>query len=65
MADVYGRIRTAVRKAGSQRAFAQQVGVSDAFVSGVLNGARPPTDAILRQVGIKRVVNFYEVQAND
>jgi DNA-binding transcriptional regulator YdaS (Cro superfamily) len=60
-ADVYGRIRNTVRAAGSQRAFAKQLGVSEAFISAVISGVRPPTEPILRAVKLKRVVKYEEV----
>ncbi|MFC0410993.1 hypothetical protein [Roseomonas elaeocarpi] len=61
LAAVYLRIGKAVEAAGSQRAYADSLGVSSSFVSQVLNGKKPPTDAMLTSIGVKRVVNFVEV----
>ena len=59
-ADVYGRIRRAISLAGSQKAFAEGLGVTPAFVNQVLNAKRPVPDAMLRRVGLKRVTRYVE-----
>ena len=58
LADIYGAIRRACRDAGSQAAFAERSGLSQAFVSNVLNGRKPPSDALLAAVGWRRRTGF-------
>lgn len=52
--DVFRLIRVACGKAGSQRAWAYQHGLSPQFVSDVLNAKCLPTDIILAAVGLAR-----------
>ena len=56
LADVYGAIRRACREAGSQAEFADRAGLSQAYVSNVLNGRKPPSDALLAAIGWRRRV---------
>lgn len=59
-AEVFGRIRRAIRLAGSQRKFAESVGISQPFLSQMLNCQRPVSDRLLRHVGLRRVVTYVE-----
>lgn len=43
---------------GGQKPLAAKLGVSDTFLSDVLNGKREPTDAILLPLGLQRVVIY-------
>ncbi len=58
LVDVYGLIRRACREAGSQQAWALEIGVSPAYVSAVLNGTKPPSDALLAALGVRRTVIY-------
>lgn len=44
--------------AGSQKAWAQENGISPQFVCDVLQGRRAPTDRLARALGYRRVVSF-------
>lgn len=61
IAQFYEALRDAVRKAGSQVAFATQAGVSPAYVSDVLNARRDPGDSILKAVGLKKVIRYKRI----
>jgi transcriptional regulator with XRE-family HTH domain len=41
---------------GKQKAFAKSMGVSSAFVSSVMNGKKPPSDQMLKQIGFSKEV---------
>lgn len=53
--EVRERLRAAIRDAGTQKAWAEQAGVSAAYVNDVLKGARRPGEAILRALGLARL----------
>lgn len=68
-AEVFGRavdadsllahIRSKIAfKFKTQKAFAQQAGVSSSFVSSILNGNKPVPDWMLEQCGIVRIVSY-------
>jgi transcriptional regulator with XRE-family HTH domain len=54
-ADLGPRLRAAIAAAGSQEAFARQVGVAPSFISEVVGGRRNFTDRILAAMGLRRV----------
>lgn len=54
--DPVEALKRAVEDAGSQNALARKIGVSQAYLSQVLSGARPPSDTLLGALGLKRVV---------
>jgi DNA-binding transcriptional regulator YdaS (Cro superfamily) len=54
--DVFATIKQMIDAAGSQAAFARQVGVTPQYVSSVLNAQRPASDALLAAVGLRRVI---------
>ncbi|MCK8788228.1 helix-turn-helix transcriptional regulator, partial [Roseomonas sp. NAR14] len=58
--DVAGRLRSAVRAAGSQKAFAAQVGISQQYLCDVLAARREPGPTLLAAVGVRRVVQYVE-----
>ena len=58
LAEVFGAIRAACRAAGSQSAWAASIGVSPQYLSDVLNCRRDPGGAILRALGLRRVVTY-------
>jgi DNA-binding transcriptional regulator YdaS (Cro superfamily) len=54
--EVFATIKRMIDVAGSQAAFARQVGVTPQYVSSVLNAQRPASDALLAAVGLRRIV---------
>lgn len=60
--DVYTILRNKCKEAGGQSAFAKQHGVSVAYVSDVINGRKDPGPALLRAIGVKRVVTYEVVK---
>lgn len=59
MTDALEVIRRAVEKAGSQKAFAKANGLSEPYVSDVMNGRRDPGPRILEAVGLERYVGYH------
>lgn len=60
--DVMDRLRTAVQAAGSQKAYAEKIGVSQSYLSDVLIGNRSPGEKILIVLGLEAVVMYREKQ---
>jgi hypothetical protein len=56
--EVRALLRAATQRAGSQKAWADEHGVSGAYVNDVLRGRRDPGDAILKALGLKRMVTY-------
>jgi len=56
--EVCRRLSVACKAAGSQRAWAEQHGVSAAYVSDVINALRPPGQSVLDALGLVRVVRY-------
>lgn len=52
-------LRRRITAAGSQKAYAGQLGVSPAYLNDVLHGRRDPGDAILRPLGLERHTTTY------
>lgn len=52
------RLRAAIAAAGSQREWAQQYGISQSYVSEALKGTRGIGEAILRALGLERVIVY-------
>lgn len=52
-----------IERAGSQRAAAQQLGVSAQYLCDVLKGRRAPGSKILEPLGLKRVVGYASEKA--
>ena len=59
---VFAMLRDAIKHAGGQRQFAEQAGVSQAHVSQVMASVRQPGPALLRALGMRRVVRFERVR---
>jgi hypothetical protein len=61
-AGISGALRTKIRASGSQKAIAEQAGVSEQYLSAVLSG-KEPSQAILNVIGVrktvKRVVTYH------
>jgi DNA-binding transcriptional regulator YdaS (Cro superfamily) len=51
-----------VKRAGSQRLAAQQLGVSDAYLCDVKKGRRDPGPKLLTALGLRRVVEYERAQ---
>lgn len=56
--EVYQRLRDAIDRAGGQRSFARQIGVTPSYINDVVNKRRLMSDRILAAIGIKRVVTY-------
>lgn len=63
MAHALARLETAIAEAGSARAWATRVGVSDVYVSDVRRGIRPPGPSVLQALGLQRVVSYRDEEA--
>ncbi len=68
MAEERGRVmlqnalKDAVRKAGSQKAFADSIGLSASYISDVLNFRREPGERLMDAVGWARSISYYKVK---
>lgn len=62
LVDVYGLLRTACRRAGSQAAWGAQHGISPSFLSAVLNAQRSPSPAMLKALGLRQVVRYARIE---
>lgn len=56
--DAVEALRDAVKKAGTQTAFAKQHQISIAYVNDVLQGRREPGDKILVALGLEKAVTY-------
>lgn len=56
--ELIERLRDAVNRAGSQKDFAQQHGISEQYLSDVLRSRREPGQKILDALGVERVVRY-------
>lgn len=54
--DVRALLQTRVEAAGSQRALAKAIGVSEVFIHQVLYGKRPPSEMILDFLHLERTI---------
>lgn len=55
------RLRAYVRSAGSQKSAALSLGVSQQYLSDVLNGRRGITPRVLAQLGLRRVERYERI----
>ena len=60
--EVMDRLRAAVAAAGSQKAYAEQIGVSQTYLSDVLTGNRAPGEKILTALSLEAVMMYQEKQ---
>jgi len=59
--DVLAALNIECRKPGGQSAFARRAGVSEAYISQVVNGQKSPSPSILRALGFRKtIVEIYE-----
>jgi predicted transcriptional regulator len=56
--EVVGLMAKECKKLGSQSAFAEECGVTRAFVSAVIKGNQAPTGSILKRFGLEKVVMY-------
>lgn len=55
-------LRAFVREAGTQKAAAIQLGISGMYVSDIVNGRRPISDAVAQKLGYRRSWRFEYTQ---
>jgi len=53
-------IVTAAKNAGSQKALAQEWGISEQYLSDILKGRREPGNKVLKQLGLVKMVVYRE-----
>jgi ribosome-binding protein aMBF1 (putative translation factor) len=58
--DTMRRLERAIARDGSQRKFAQRIGMSAAFINRVVRGHDKPSIRILRELGLMREVTIKE-----
>lgn len=56
--NIIKAIQKEAKRAGSQKALADELGVSDTYLSDVINGRKEPGDAILVPLGWERIVTY-------
>ena len=56
--QVYRHLLEAIKRAGGQRPFAQQIGVTPSYINDIVNKRRLLSDRILATIGIERIVTF-------
>lgn len=60
-ARVLNMVRIGIQVAGSQKAYAKRVGLSESYLSDVLNGRRDISPRILKHLGLERVVYYKRI----
>lgn len=63
LADVYAQMRSECAAAGGQRAWSNKHGISEQYVSDVMNARHDPGEKILTALGLRRVVTFERIKA--
>ena len=63
--DVLTTLRREVKAAGSQKALAERLGVSNTYLCDVLAGRRDPGDKILVPLGVEKVVTYRRRHSGD
>ena len=56
--DVLALLRKEADAVGSQKELAAKLGVTAQYVSDVLNGRREPGEAILKPLGLRKVISY-------
>lgn len=56
--DIITEIRRAATKAGTQKALAARLGVSESYIADILNGRKDPGESVLEPLGFERVVTY-------
>lgn len=62
--DVRKMLRKACDAAGSQKAWAEQAGVTPQYVQDVLSARREPAERICAALGVERVTTYRRVRRN-
>ena len=57
------KLRQWAKQRGSQRTLARELGVSEAYLSDVINGRRDPGRKLLKALGLERVVDYRPTKA--
>ena len=60
-ARVLNMVRIGIQAEGSQKAYAKRVGLSESYLSDVLNRRRDISPRILKHLGLERVVYYRRV----
>lgn len=60
--DIIRELWAACHQVGSQRAWASRNGLSESYVSDVLNGNRDPGEVMLTALGFRRVVGYVVIE---
>jgi len=63
--DVCTMLQAACRAAGGQKVWADRHGISQSYVSDVLNARREPGESILRALKLRKVVRYVEVRSGE
>lgn len=63
--QVISQLRAAASAAGSQRAYAESIGVSEAYLSDVLASRRTPGPKVLAALGLEAVVLYQSAGGAD
>jgi plasmid maintenance system antidote protein VapI len=63
--EIKGIIEEMVKKWGSQRKVADQLEISAAFLSDILNGNRPVSNQVAQRLGYQRVIKFRKEQDHE
>ncbi|PYD63541.1 transcriptional regulator [Gluconacetobacter entanii] len=56
--DAFRILREKIKEYGNQRIFAQEVGITPQYLSDMLCGRKPLSDAILKFIGLRRKEYF-------
>jgi hypothetical protein len=59
-ADAYRLLRQRIASAGTQRAYADSIGISPQFLSDILMARRELPEAILADLNLRRVVRYQQ-----
>jgi transcriptional regulator with XRE-family HTH domain len=62
--DVIAAIRRSAKEAGTQKALAERLGISESYLADVLGGRKDPGEAILEPLGLERVVTYRRKRQN-
>lgn len=58
---VLSMVRTGIEVVGSQKAYAKRVGLSESYLSDMLNKRRDISPRILKHLGLERVVYYRRI----
>lgn len=65
IAEVYEMLRSQIKEAGSNKAFADRAGVSPGFITNILAYRKPISEKVLDALGIKRHEIFIKEKTNE